>query len=153
MIDCYDFLSSVKSVRLDLARCDRRVRQIRLQAEGITAVSNGVAVTSSGDKHQDSLLISLVDKEAELLELKRKLVKRIQDVENLIDTLDSPEQKIVLSLRYCDGLHWDEVLAECNTLGLEIERTSMFVLNRQAISELKRNWRKYAEENRIQESL
>lgn len=110
-----ELLQSVKTSRMEIRRCEYRIRQLEDQARSITAQASGMP-SGSGDPHRDSTLIAIADMQTSLQLLKTEYAQSILKAERLIERIPNATYRLLLSLRYLDLMPWaavQEELAEC----------------------------------------
>lgn len=134
-----EFLNSVREARFDQARCTEKLRQIREQTQNVTANLSGMP-RGGGDVHHDSALAALADREAELDAAKARAIRLETAVESFIDGLSAPEFRILMKLRFCDGLSWSQLQQSLPCYGLYFSDSTVFRIYRIAFREAKQKW-------------
>lgn len=137
-----DILNSVGDSKVEIHRCEWRIKQLKLQAECITPRYMESSGGGTPDPHKDSVLIALADEISKLKALKRENVKNIVKIEKVLDSVENPKHKVILELRYCECMSWPEIQLALPTFHINIERARMFELHNEAIRAFRRAWEK-----------
>lgn len=105
-----DFLWSIRSEDLELKTLGEQIKHTRQEAEGVRAMQ--LSDMPKGGKGVDvaALLAEVVDLQTIYFEKARAIVRKRKLATDIIMTMDSVEQKSVLSLRYLCGKSWDDIV-------------------------------------------
>lgn len=117
-----DILEEYEDMKREYEDTKRRIRQTseelkkydaRYQVED--SVTGGIGGTQrfkvSGfpSKEYQNKKTLLLRRQLRLETLKEKLEMKLDEVEQYIDTVEESRKRMILKLRYVDGLHWREV--------------------------------------------
>lgn len=105
-----EFLWSIRSEDLELKTLGEQIKHTRQEAEGVRAMQ--LSDMPKGGKGVDvaALLAEVVDLQTIYFEKARAIVRKRKLATDIIMTMDSVEQKSVLSLRYLCGKSWDDIV-------------------------------------------
>ena len=128
------FLRSVRALRSERLQAERRIEQLRTEAEHITTSYKLIGnVSGGGDQHKDALLAELADRSTELEEKIRALWRREALVDTFIERIPDARHRAILRLRYIDCLPWPKVQAALEALGFWYDERQIFRLHGAAL--------------------
>lgn len=119
------FLWSAREAKAEVRRRHLRVQELEARCSSITAKMSGMP-GGGGDRHslEQAYILLAEEREAELAAIREEM-RRYHEVEDVISSLQKPEHRAVLRLRYLRGLKWDSVQRE-------MERDHLFFCDRHA---------------------
>jgi transposase len=141
------FLLSVREVRAERRQLERRLAQLRSEAERITASYGKGAPGGGGDPHKDGLLAELADRSAALDEAVRACWRREDLADEFIHLLPDYRQRAVLRLRYIECLRWPKLTEALTQVGLYYEDRQVFRLHGAALQEARAVWPRWVEKH------
>lgn len=134
------FLLSVREARTERKQLERRLSQLRSEAERITAAYGDRQPGGSGDPHRDALLAEIADRSAGLDGAVRKCWRVEELADDFIHELGDYRHRAILRLRYIDCLRWPKLTEALTELGLWYEERQVFRLHGVALQEARRIW-------------
>ena len=134
-----EFLCSVREAAFNVSRCRRKIEQLRSECERVTAVMGG-APGGYGDEHKDGMWAELADYCTELSELYKVSVRHERKVQDFIGTLEDPDQRAVLTLRYVDLLRWPEIFQELSQLGMYYSERQIYRIHGLGLEAARKKW-------------
>lgn len=142
-----DFLRSVRVTRVEVIRCENRLKELRSQCEKVTAGYGDLAPGGGGDLHRDALLIELAEQTNEMYDSIRRLLAWGRLVELFIGTLPDERHRTILRLRYVDSLGWRRIQVEMKGYGFYYEDRQTFNLHGAALAEARRRFPAFLEKH------
>jgi hypothetical protein len=134
-----EFLESAKWAHAKAARLLRKVKSLETQVEHITPSYSGMPGGSGGDSSKAWVaLAQLRDDYGKELVLAAEQERRVAE---FVESLPTPVYREVLSLRYCEGLHWSEVIERMKEAGLFYEDRYVYRLHGRALNEAREKWK------------
>lgn len=114
----------------ELEQIDRQIEQLRATIEAPrTQEMDGMPRGSGGGDAMTAIVAELVDLQQKYEEKRLKLVVAQKEVEDLIDSLDPLERRL-LRCRYIEGKFWEEICVEMNYSWAQVHRYHSEALNR-----------------------
>lgn len=101
------FLQSAVEAKMEYKRQRRRVEELESRATRMTQTMSGMP--GGGGAGMEQLWATLADEREKVLIASEEEFRKYHDVERFINKLDDPLHRIVLRLRYLDGLNWIQV--------------------------------------------
>lgn len=127
------YLSSVGEARLDVQRCKDKLRRLNNQATRVTSQISDMPKGGGADRN--ALLAALGDMSSEY-EMKLLRAEQLEsEIDSFINELPTPTSRVILKLRYCDGLDWKRVNKKLRGLGYCYEERQLFNLHGLALKE------------------
>ena len=144
--ECRLWLESYRELRTEEDRLWQRHQRLLTQATRITSQLKDVPVGGGGDKEQ--LLAALADEDGEAMAMHARAQERRREIEAFIDTLPTPNSRIILRYRYVELMQWDKLMMALRKSGIWYERSQIFRLHGVALKEARAAWRKRKEAER-----
>ena len=139
-----EFLRTARAANLERRRCEHRVRELEEQAKRLSSplgnATPGGSFPGGLDPHRDGALIALAEASRRLEEAARNLEARRLAVDKLLLALPKPEYRLVLQLRYIDGLSWRRIEQEVKRYGLYYSDRQIFRIHRDALGAAANIW-------------
>ena len=113
-----EYLERPMVLRLEIARHERRIEDLRRQATRITSILSKNRVVSTKDPtFLQEILAEAADLENETLALEEELYRTCREIRGAIAAMEEKTLADVLELRYVEGLSWNEIADRtCYTL-------------------------------------
>ena len=109
-MNAIELLTEYTRLRKKIIRLQSQMDELKEQAEGLSAWTDGDRVQSSHDPDKIGRVIAkLADMEDERAELVCEAADRMNEIEALLTELKNPDYSLVLQYRYIRCLTWDEV--------------------------------------------
>lgn len=151
MDEVRDYLESAKWAHARVARLKRKVQDLETQVCHITPSYSGMPGGGGSDATNAWLALAQLHRDY-LAELVR--AERIEkDVSDFIDSLATPENREVLQLRYCEGLHWPEVTARMQQAGYFYSDRQVYRIHGSALNEAREKWKENVNVRNYNESI
>ena len=128
-----DYLRSVGEAKLDAQRCKEKLRRLESQATRVTSQLSDMP--KGGGAGRNSLLAALGDIYKEYAEKLVRSEQTLSEVEEFINELPTVTSRVILKLRYCDGLDWNKVNRRLRAAGYYYEERQIFNLHGLALRE------------------
>lgn len=114
MATALDMVLACRDIRREIRQLEDRIADARAAAEMATRLYQHLPGKKSPktDKMATNV-VKLIDMEANLVEVRLKLLEQQQRADRLLDKLPA-QQKKVMQLRYVDGLKWRDVAKRAN---------------------------------------
>lgn len=142
-----EFLRSVRTARLEQARCEARLSALTAQTQRLTAAYGAVPPGGGSDRHRDDAMIAVADQVDALLAASAKYLRQIERVERFIGLLPDARHRTVLRLRYVDCLKWSAVADGMKAYGLYYaDMRQVFRLHGDALEAARRAYETWEEE-------
>lgn len=135
------FLGSVLEARLEVKRIKRKLDALESRAMNIT--SNLTGMPRGGGADRDSVLASLADVSRDYYLRLAKAEQTELDVLRFIDSLSSPDSRMILKLKYIDCRRWPKILTTLRENGREISERQMFRLHGAALQEARQKYKEW----------
>ena len=139
-----EFLRSVRTARLEQARCEARLTALSAQTQRLTAAYGAMPPGGGSDRHRDDAMIAVADQVDALLAASARYLRQIERVERFIGLLPDARHRTVLRLRYVDGLSWTKVYDAMEQYGLYYSDRAVRYLHRDALAEARRRFDAWA---------
>ena len=133
-----DFLNSVRYTRIEYNRLSDRIKALETQCMSITATLS--AVPGGGNADAERLWAALADESAKLYPKLREIQQCEREVEQFISKLPDSAHRIVLKLRYLDGLSWEHVIGQMTRGGLYYSDRQIYRIHGEALEVARRLW-------------
>lgn len=147
MDDVREFLESARWAHAKAARLSRKVEDLETQVLRVTPAYTGMPKGGGGDSSKAWVILAQL--RDEYLQEKVRAERLEKEVSDFIDTLEVPEHREVLHLRYCERLHWPEVVDRMHTDGVYYSDRHVFRIHGRALNEAREKWKeKNYEESR-----
>ena len=137
--ECRLWLESYRELRTEEERLWQRHQRLLSQATRITAQLKDVPVGGGGDKEQ--LLAALADEDGEAMAMHARAQQRRREIEEFIDTIPTPNSRIILRYRYVELMPWEKLMMALQKSGIWYERSHIFRLHGIALKEARSAWR------------
>lgn len=116
--------------------CLLRQQRLRARCESLGAVrADRVGRGGGDDCRRDAALAALADEILRGEELRREWEERLRGVEAFLTGLEDDRHRLILRLRYVDGLRWPRVAEEMECMGFYYTERWMHKLHRQALEQ------------------
>ena len=102
-------LSRLNSLNLEIEQEKRRLSELRAAAESCTAPISGLPHVAGSIRRSEDVQITLAEQEALLREKVRESVREYDRLNRFIFSVDDPQVRQILRLRFVDGLPWVQV--------------------------------------------
>lgn len=135
------YLGSVLEARLEIKRLKRKLDAIESRAMNIT--SNLTGMPRGGGADRDAVLASLADVSRDYYLRLAKAEQTELEVLRFIDSLPSPDSRMILKLKYIDCKRWSKVLETLRSNGREINENWMFKLHGRALNEAREKYKEW----------
>lgn len=111
-----EYLESVKLLQLEQNRLDDKVARLETACTKITSTINGLP--RAGNTDAQRLWAALADERARYTQNQLDVITTIREVEDFIESIETPLHRLILKLRYVDCLEWQEIHKRlCNKAG------------------------------------
>lgn len=117
------YLQQARRINALIASAMNELQQIRSWTEGFSADSkepplyNGLSCSTGTAENHDT-----VDLEAGLRREIRVLVSKREEIRRTIDSLDDRDERLLLRLRYINGLTWEQIAANMSYTMTQLHR-------------------------------
>lgn len=138
-MSCWEFLNSARAAHFDAARYNKRVKELEIRCEKVTAELSGMP-NGGKDRHGDALWAALSDLREQWMLLYTEAVRNEVKVDEFVRKIENFDQRIVLQLRYVDRLRWPDVLRDLERFGIYCSEREMFRTHREALLSAKILW-------------
>ena len=135
-----DFLYSVRESRFNVCRCQRRLAQMEAQSQSVTTRMDASPGGGGGDPHRDSVLAALSDQRDLLRGMYAEAIRKESDVERFISGLSDSAHRVLLRLRYVDGLTWPQVQGEMEQSGIYYSERQIYRIHGDALQAARQLW-------------
>lgn len=137
--ECRAWLESYGELRAEADRLWNKHRRLRDQATKITSRLSLVPGGGGGDK--EKLLASLADASGEAVRMEQEALDRAEEIERFIESLPTPESRIILRLRYLERLKWTDLSRKISRLGFVYSENHIYKLHGRALNEARAMWK------------
>jgi len=128
-----DYLSQTWRVNRVIDAKLEQVRELRALAEKASSVLSHSPPSGTRNVHRmEDVITKLVDLEEELKGDISELVDLKREISSTINSVKSPDHRILLELRYLAFKTWEEIMAD-----MRYGRTHTFRLHEQALKEIR----------------
>lgn len=134
-----EFLSSVRTAKIDMLRCQQKIRDAEDQCQRITAQISS-APGGGGDRHKDGPWAALADQRELLERLYEEAIRREIEVEQFIEMITDCNQRLVLRLRYVDLLPWPTIQEKLMEYGICYSERQIFRIHGEALQAARAVW-------------
>ena len=135
------YLGSVLEARLEIKRLKRKLDAIEARAMNITSQLSGMPRGGGADR--DAVLASLADISRDYYLRLAKAEQTELEVLRFIDSLPSPDSRMILKLKYIDCKSWGKVLDTLRANGRDITDRWMFKLHGRALKEAREKFKEW----------
>ncbi len=133
------FLESAKGAHARAARLSRKIVQLTTQVEHITPSYSGMPGGGSTDVSAAWTALAQLRSEYLLEKVKAEMIEKA--VSDFVESLPTPEYRELLSLRYCEGLRWPEVMEAMRADGYYYSDRYIFKIHGRALNEAREKWK------------
>ena len=134
-----EFLDSAKDAHARAQMLSRKVAELTAQVERITPSYSGMPSGGGGDS--SSAWVALAQLRSSYLEEKIKAETLEKSVSDFIETLPTPENRVVLHLKYCERLRWPEVMKGMREAGYYFSDRHIYRIHGNALDEARERWK------------
>lgn len=135
------FLGSVLESRMEIRRVKRKLEALEARATSITSQLSGMPRGGGADR--DAVLASLADVSRDYYLRLARAEQNELEVLSFIDSLPSPDSRMILKLKYVDCKRWSKVLEALRSGGREITERWMFKLHGRALNEAREKYKEW----------
>lgn len=140
-----EFLSQFRELTIERERLEERYQEIYQRALNTVCPTDRVVVSPSGYVRNDLLDCCIVDRESVMQKISLVNQKKTE-IEDFVDTLPTPLHRLILRLRYLDGLTWPEIHGKLQKVGYSVSLNYLQTrINQAAQTEAEEKWRTYAQ--------
>jgi hypothetical protein len=141
-----EFLDSAVEAKVEYKRLNRRVEELESRATKMTQTMSGMP--GGGGSGMELLWAALADEREKLTQAAEEEFKRYHDVESFISRIEDPVYRIILRLRYLDGLKWIPIQQRLYKDGFYYTERHITRLHGEALNAARRLWRERQDEVR-----
>ena len=133
-----DYLNSVLEARMEAKRLQHKVAQLEAQATKTTTIITGMP--RGGNADRDAVLAALADVTSDYSEKIVKAERLEKEVNEFIDSLPTRDCRMLLRLRYLEGMSWRKVLSTLKAHGIHLSERQMYRLHGTALNEAREGY-------------
>ena len=80
----------------------------------ITPLYTNMPSGSHGSNRTENVIAKIVDLEADIRRDTEKLIRRVEEIRTVIDTVDDERCRVILTKRYLTYMKWENIASEMN---------------------------------------
>ena len=123
---------------MEMKRLQHKVSQLEAQATKTTTILTGMP--RGGNADRDAVLAALADVTSDYREKIVRAERLEREVNEFIDSLPTRDCRMLLRLRYIEGMSWKKVLSTLNAHGIHLSERQMYRLHGTALNEARERY-------------
>ena len=139
------YLSLYLEGQTEIRRMRARIKELEAQACATTKPLTGMP--RGGGADEGRLLAILADAKTEFTDTMWRLLRREKEIEDFIASLQTMESRVILKLRYLEGMSWNMINQEFEALGKWVTDRQLYRMHGKALAEAREEYNKRRTEN------
>ena len=127
-----EYLNQYLGIKAEIKRLKAQLQELRDLCDQTTVDPSAEKVQSSGSKDRLGDIVSqMADKEAEIQVKIEQAFRKMEEIEETIELLADPDEKLIIQMRYIKGMKWSQIIDE-----IPWAEDTVFLKHRKALRQL-----------------
>ena len=127
-----EYLMQYRNIKAEIEKLRSQLRELRDLCDQTTVDPSAEKVQSSGSKDRlGDIVAQIADKESEINEKIQQAMQKMDEIEKSIDLLKDPDERLIVHMRYIQGLKWPRIFEE-----MPWSEDAIFMKHRKALHRL-----------------